>query len=346
MHWPKVSSAAFLTFSSVFVVDGLGDVEFLQQCESYLQRQLYVCGYSLNHFFSLHEFLDRELSLVRAEYERDTEMADNEGDDIVTLLTLVTNFPAVHGDLLGEALLLCFTLQESKITVVSSTAAATLRQLVMFVFDKMVNEDRRDDPDPSQWLNMKLPNGTTKSLGPSARDAFSVFEDLCLLANSEKPNFLKLEFLHKTFALKLIESVLTSYHDLFRKHTEPVLLLQLHLCPLFLKQFACELETEAEIFLTPLIKIVADDHSEQPELVQHPQWMCVLAMEIMRGLCSDTELMRNIWARYNAHHLGSNIFTVLITALKCLVTEKPIYLGVQSKLRLPDVAVLQHHPNQ
>lgn len=87
----------------------------------------------------------------------------------------------------------------------------------MFVFDKMVDEDRRDDPDAAQWLDMKLPNGATKSLGPSARDAFSVFEDLCLLANSEKPNFLKLEFLHKTFALELIESVLTNYHDLFRQ---------------------------------------------------------------------------------------------------------------------------------
>ncbi|KAJ6632164.1 hypothetical protein B0H10DRAFT_1976381 [Mycena sp. CBHHK59/15] len=272
-----------------------------------------------------------------------------------TLLSLVTNFPAVHGSLLGEALLLCFKLQESKIAVVSSTAAATLRQLVMFVFDKMVDEDRRDDTDPAQWLEMKLPNGRTKTLGPSARDAFSVFEDLCLLANSEKPNFLKLEFLHKTFALELIESVLTNYHDLFRKHTELVLLLQLHLCPLLLKalsdrplfpltlrctrvvflllkQFAHELETEAEIFLMLLIKIVGEDHSEQAEQSPRPQWMRVLAMEIMRGLCSDAELMRNVWARYDAHHSGSNVFTALIAALKRLVTEKPALLGVSSQM--------------
>ncbi|KAK7039339.1 protein MON2 [Favolaschia claudopus] len=272
-----------------------------------------------------------------------------------TLLSLVTNFPAVHGSLLGEALLLCFKLQESKIAVVSSTAAATLRQLVMFVFDKMVDEDRRDDSDPAQWVEMKLPNGTTKSLGPSARDAFSVFEDLCLLANSEKPNFLRLEFLHKTFALELIESVLTNYHDLFRNHTELVLLLQLHLCPLLLKalsdrplfpltlrctrvvflllkQFSLELETEAEIFLTLLIKIVGEDHSEQSEQGPRPQWMRVLAMEIMRGLCSDAQLMRNVWARYDARHTGSNVFTALITALKRLVTEKPALLGVSAQI--------------
>lgn len=101
--------------------------------------------------------------------------------------------------------------------MVSSTAAATLRQLVMFVVDKMVDEERRDDISEESISEVRLPDGTTKALGPSARDAFAVFEDLCLLANSEKPNFLRLDFLHKTFALELIESVLTNYHDLFRK---------------------------------------------------------------------------------------------------------------------------------
>ena len=88
----------------------------------------------------------------------------------------------------------------------------------MFVVDKVVDEDRQDDSVSSDALtDVKLPDGTTKALGLAARDAYSVFEDLCLLANSEKPHFLKLDFLHKTFALELIESVLTNYHDLFRK---------------------------------------------------------------------------------------------------------------------------------
>ena len=134
-----------------------------------------------------------------------------------TLLSLVTNFPAIHGELLGEALLLCFKLQESRIAVVSSTAAATLRQLVMFVVDKVVDEDRRDDVKVEELADVTLPNGQLKALGLSAQDAFAVFEDLCLLANSEKPLFLKLDSLRKTFSLELIESVLTNYHDLFRK---------------------------------------------------------------------------------------------------------------------------------
>ncbi|KAI0354523.1 hypothetical protein OH77DRAFT_1548844 [Trametes cingulata] len=286
----------------------------------------------------------------------------NQGVDIQlrilqTLLSLITNFPAVHGQLLGDALLLCFRLQESRIAVVSSTAAATLRQLVMFVVDKVVDEDRRDEVSNSDKIEAVLPNGATAKLGPSAHDAYAVFEDLCLLANSEHPRFLKLESLRKTFALELIESVLTNYHDLFRKHSELLLLLQHHLCPLvhkslsdrpnfpltlrctrvvflLLKQFSSELKTESEVFLMLLIRIIGADSSDadSSESTQghltRPLWMRVLAMEIMRGLCSDAELMRNVWDRYDAEEGGSKVFTSLITALKRLVTERPQLLGV------------------
>lgn len=118
---------------------------------------------------------------------------------------------------LFQALLLCFKLQESRIAVVSSTAAATLRQLVMFVMDKIVEEDKNSSTAPGSISGITLPDGTTKQVTASSHDAFSVFEDLCLLANSERPNFLQLEFLRKTFSLELIESVLTNYHDLFRR---------------------------------------------------------------------------------------------------------------------------------
>jgi hypothetical protein len=135
--------------------------------------------------------------------------------------------------------------------VVSSTAAATLRQLVMFVVDKVVDEDRQllvhpssiassslesetetetetetstESPSPLSTHPTTLPDNTQADLHPSALDAYFVFSDLCLLANAEKPHFLKLEYLHKTFALELIESVLTNYHELFRKVCSATLL--------------------------------------------------------------------------------------------------------------------------
>ncbi|EGO23125.1 hypothetical protein SERLADRAFT_439867 [Serpula lacrymans var. lacrymans S7.9] len=258
-----------------------------------------------------------------------------------TLVSLITNFEAVSGDLLGD-------LQDSRIAVVSSTAAATLRQLVMFVVDKMVDEDRRENIDPESLVSTILPDGSTKLLGPYARDAFSVFEDLCLLANAEKPHFLKLDYLHKTFALELIESVLTNYHDLFRKHPELLLLLQHHLCPLLLKalserpvfpltlrgtrviflllkQFSFELKTEAEVFLMLLIRMIGDDTESIDHTSPRPPWTRVLALEIM-------QLIRNIWDRYDAQQPGSKVFSSLISALKRLLTEKPALLGVSSQM--------------
>jgi len=49
---------------------------------------------------------------------------------------------------------------------------------------------------------------------------------------------------------------------------------------LILKQFSAELVTEAEVFLTVLIKLVGGE-MEAGEM--RPGWMRVLAMEIMRG---------------------------------------------------------------
>lgn len=86
----------------------------------------------------------------------------------------------------------------------------------MFVVDKVVEEDRRMLL-ANELESVTLPGGTTQTLGPAARDAFAIFEDLCLLGNGESPQFLQLEYLHKTFALELIESVLTNYHELFCK---------------------------------------------------------------------------------------------------------------------------------
>jgi hypothetical protein len=39
---------------------------------------LYVCGYSLHHFFTMHGYLEKELTQLRMEIKQDAEMADDE----------------------------------------------------------------------------------------------------------------------------------------------------------------------------------------------------------------------------------------------------------------------------
>lgn len=59
---------------------------------------------------------------------------------------------------------------------------------------------------------------------------------------------------------------------------------------LLLKQFSVELDTESEVFMMLLIKIISgsasgevDSNQELSGLPPRPLWMRVLSMEIMRG---------------------------------------------------------------
>lgn len=162
-----------------------------------------------------------------------------------TLLSILTNNNDIHDEALGsvspsrqhpqtpghvmqtddQTLLLCFKLQESRVSVVSSTAAATLRQAVMLVFDRVAVPDKTTIP-------LLLPGEEEQQalqVTPAAMDAYCIFSDLCLLtANSgsgsggilswgggdkEKPKLLKLSNLQRTFGLELIESILSGYEE-------------------------------------------------------------------------------------------------------------------------------------
>lgn len=253
-----------------------------------------------------------------------------------TLVALLTNCPGIHGPVLADTLLLCFRLQESKIGVVSSTAAATLRQLIMTLFEGVSAE-----------------RGAAEH--PAASDATAVFSDLCLLVSASmgersagSPSFLTLSHLPTTFGLELIESVLSDFSPLFLQHSpllerlktllSPLLLRALspaagshHRVPpfsttlrllrvvfLLLKQFHAQLEAETDVFIRLLVKLVEEDFG----------WPRVLALEIFRGLCSDFDLMLHVWIRYDSVEGTEPVFTAILGALSKLATEKPQLLGV------------------
>lgn len=143
---------------------------------------------------------------------------------------------------------------------------------------------------------------------------------------------------------------------------------------LLLKKFNDHLIMESEIFLCMFIKIVAPGETEGsgghplsssmlPTLSKDgkigsahsagsgssPHWMRILALEILRGLCGDFELLSKVWARHDAPHENGKtitpsndsfssarddgqsskvpVFTSMITALNKLATEKPALLG-------------------
>ncbi|KAF8935296.1 hypothetical protein BGZ58_005100 [Dissophora ornata] len=264
-----------------------------------------------------------------------------------TILPLLTNYD-VHGDSLAE---------DSRVVYVNNTAAATLRQLVIYIFEKVGDEDlkrqaleknttsqgqeKKDEEKDIQLSEQEIEG----QLGPCALDAYMLFRDLCLLTNAEHARFLRLNNISRTFGLELIESVLTNHFHLFKQHKEFASLLRGSVCPLIIKNFSDKqdfpqtmrfmrvvyilikqfheiLSIECEIFLSMLIKLL------EPE--GNVLWQRVLAMEIFRGICGDNALMRRIYKAYDQQGTSTQIFGDMISAIGRLSTEKPQLIGAGS----------------
>lgn len=168
----------------------------------------------------------------------------------------------------SQALLLCFRLQDSRVVFVNNTAAATLRQLVIYIFERVGEEDLtqqgqgqgqgmelemedvcaacpvaigidrkqplllaeksvEDDQNDKKQDTLGLEQINEEQLGPCALDAYLLFQDLCLLTNSEHARFLSLSSISRTFGLELIESVLTNHFHLFKRVRELLELLSI-----------------------------------------------------------------------------------------------------------------------
>ncbi|ADV19956.1 hypothetical protein I305_00461 [Cryptococcus gattii E566] len=303
-----------------------------------------------------------------------------------TLLSILTFNTDVHDDVLGNALLLCFKLQDSRVSVVSSTAAATLRQAVMLIFNRVSSSI----PSTPTTIPLTLPSHPPQTVEatPSALDAFNIFSDLCLLAatagshgsafslwkggDKEKPKLLKLNTLQRTFALELIESILSGYEDGVKKRPELLFLLQHSLHPLLLKllaekptfpialrvcrlifllirSFIDQLPKENETYLVALVKLGTGDmeREEGKGKENTPPWLRVLALEILRGICGDYTLLQNIYTHYDKTE-GPKLYNRIVSALSHLVNEKPALLGIGTQMHglgVPATDLSSSNPN-
>jgi hypothetical protein len=61
----------------------------------------------------------------------------------------------------------------------------TLLKLVKFVVDKVVQDDRCM-LFANELESITLPDWSTRAIGPGARDAFPIFQDVCLLGSGER----------------------------------------------------------------------------------------------------------------------------------------------------------------
>ncbi|PYI12449.1 endosomal peripheral membrane protein [Aspergillus sclerotiicarbonarius CBS 121057] len=252
------------------------------------------------------------------------------------------------GDLLVSTLEICATLQGNKMLAVSSTAAATLQQLVVSTFERVSIEDKNfDKSTPTTTVKV---DGNSVSVGYFAYDALRVLDDLCRLIDGEPLYFLRIKSLSSTFTLELIESILVNSGKLFVVHAELTQVLRVRLMPMIvrylserhsfsqtvrvcrillvlLKRHMSLLPAECEMALGLLTHLLEPDGNSP--------WKRVLCMEVFRGLYLEPGLVRLMYSLYDKDDRRKNILREHMASLVRLASEKPSLIGVSSRSTVP-----------
>nr|XP_032810106.1 protein MON2 homolog isoform X2 [Petromyzon marinus] len=270
-----------------------------------------------------------------------------------TVLVLLTSNTVVHDESLAKAIVLCFRLHFTKDNITNNTAAATVRQVVTVVFERMVAEDQLSTGlvtiDASSHI---VGNNTRKpptSLKPCAKDAYLLFQDLCQLVNADAPFWLVgMTEMTRTFGLELLESVLNTFPQVFLQHMEFAFLLKERVCPLVIKLFSPNIKfrhtsgssssspgpSEKPYFpicmrllrvVSILIKhfyslLVTECEIFLSLLVKFldgdkPAWLRALAGESLHRLCVQPRLLRCFCQSYDMKEHSTKVFRDIINAL-------------------------------
>ncbi|KAL1888762.1 Endocytosis and vacuole integrity protein [Ceratocystis pirilliformis] len=253
---------------------------------------------------------------------------------------LLTNYADdVQNELLVTALNICFVLQTSKNAIVNNTSAATLQQLIVAVFDKVVAEDKSGhDPFVGE---APAEDGPVK-LRPAAMDAFRIFNDLCLMTENQRPEYLRFTALPQTFGLELIESVLTNHAPVFIAHAELAHILRQHVMPFLISALRGKPNFATSVRLTRILytlirrhlSLLPSESGQALDILTHmldqdtAVWKRALCMEVFRGIFSEPALIRRIFMLYDSQEGEKDVLKTLTATFVRLSTEKPSVIGL------------------
>ncbi|XP_043944224.1 protein MON2 homolog [Protopterus annectens] len=266
-----------------------------------------------------------------------------------TVLVLLTTNTVVHDEALSKAIVLCFRLHFTKDNITNNTAAATVRQVVTVVFERMVAEDERyKGVEHPVVVPGNSNRRSVSTLKPCAKDAYMLFQDLCQLVNADAPYWLVgMTEMTRTFGLELLESVLNNFPQVFLQHQEFSFLLKERVCPLVIKLFSPNIKfrqgsgttaspapVEKPYFpicmrllrvVSVLIKhfyslLVTECEIFLSLLVKFldgdkPQWLRAVAVESIHRLCVQPQLLRCFCQSYDMKPHSTKVFRDIVNAL-------------------------------
>ncbi|KAL8578582.1 hypothetical protein ACOMHN_015038 [Nucella lapillus] len=276
-----------------------------------------------------------------------------------TAILLLTTNSVVQHDALSRALVLCFRLHFTKDSTTINTAAATIKQLVSAILDRVLVEDQIPTTEPPVEMNVEeLKAGSRnppKSLRPCAADAYLLFQDLCQLVNADQPFWLNgMTEMTRTFGLELLEAVLASYPPIFSSHPEFSFVLKEKVCPLVIKLFSPSLKYRQGLPPPPspapvekpffpivmrLLRIVSILIKNYYTLLvteceiflsllvkfmepEKPMWQRCLALEVLHKLSVQPELVRSFCESYDMKQHSTKIFRDIVNALGAFIQSQ------------------------
>ncbi|XP_050143389.1 uncharacterized protein LOC126619152 isoform X2 [Malus sylvestris] len=345
---------------------------FLMACEVKTVK-LSVIGLScLQKLISHDAVAPSALNEILSTLKDHAEMAD-ESVQLKTLQTVLIILQSpLHPeteDNMAQALGICLRLLENNRSSdsVRNTAAATFRQAVALIFDhvicaetlpagklssggyisrtSLVSGDVSSSINLSESLDKSLSGRSAlmrETLTKAGKLGLRLLEDLTALAAGGSAIWLRVGSLQRSFALDILEFVLSNYVAVFRTLLPYEQVLRHQICSLLMtslrtnaeiegeagepsfrrlvlrsvahiiRLYSSSLITECEVFLSMLVKAT---------FLDLPLWHRILVLEILRGFCVDARTLRILFRNFDMHPKNTNVVEGMVKALARVVSS-------------------------
>nr|XP_011466433.1 PREDICTED: protein MON2 homolog [Fragaria vesca subsp. vesca] len=344
---------------------------FLMACEVRTVK-LSVIGLScLQKLISHDAVASSALHEILSTLKDHAEMAD-ESVQLKTLQTVLIILqsplhPQTEDDM-AQALGICLRLLEHRSPdSVRNTAAATFRQAVALIFDHVVCAEclpagklssggyiSRTSPvsgDVSCSINLsESMDGSVSGQSSMMRETLTkagklglrLLEDLTALAAGGSAIWLRVSSLQRSFALDILEFVLSNYVAVFRTLLPYEQVLRHQICSILMtslrtnaelegeagepsfrrlvlrsvahiiRLYSSSLITECEVFLSMLVKVT---------FLDLPLWHRILVLEILRGFCVEARTLRILFRNFDMNPKNTNVVEGMVKALARVVSS-------------------------
>ena len=174
--------------------------------------------------------------------------------------------------------------------------------------------------------------------------------DLCLLTEGRKAEFLQTAPLPQNFGLELLESILTNHVETVLSHPEQIHVLRVRLVPFIIKLLSERLTFATTVRAMRLLHLIFKrmltalapecemalslfNHMLDPEAAV--TWKRALCLEIWRSIHSEPALVRSLYSLYDEQDGKRDILQDHMSGLVRLAVEKPTVIGISQQSTVP-----------